>query len=231
MKFNTTKAESSQFLRKVLEIQGKYTKGELMGKFIEKVGDDVVIIDKDKIANAYKELAVLILEQHATVEEFLSKNNFERVKVMHFYLVEKVILRVLRARQYRNKSFDYDSLLNMIITHLLNQSRNFYQIESRFLKDHLLKYVSFAQEEAARRKEDQGGWEVPEDKQNLKSGEEEEEYEYDEEEDQEEAKEIAADKKEMEDKFNNALIQLKSNEPAMQDTERDFVLRINTKEN
>ena len=91
MKFNMTKSESALFLKRVLCLTGTYSKTDLIDRFISKIGKDVEIIEKEKINKAYQELTVIIVEFYPNVEEFLDKNNFEKVKIMHYYLVEKIL--------------------------------------------------------------------------------------------------------------------------------------------
>lgn len=125
---------------------------------------------------------------------------------MHFYLVEKIISGALKTSKHTPA--EQSQLILTIITHLLNQSRNFYQIESRVLKDNLMKQAQQAVVEADNRKKEKakdswGDSPVVEQKQKAPEKdageEEEEEEEYDEEyayEDEEEEKLMEDDKKE-----------------------------------
>lgn len=100
---------------------------------------------------------------------------------MHYYLVEKSLGRLISP-----------DAMEAITTHLLNQSRNFYQIEVRILKEHLIKHVASAQT-------------LPKEVKKK----EEEEYEYFEEDDEldEEEKLMVEDDRA---NFNHALEKLKS---------------------
>jgi hypothetical protein len=205
MKFNMTKVESAIFLKKVLCLTGKYQKEEMIERFISKIGKEVAVLDKDKVTKAYLELTIAILAQNKNVDEFLSKNNFDKTKIMHFYLVEKIISATLKTSKHTPA--EQSHLILTIITHLLNQSRNFYQIESRVFKDNLMKQAQQAVVEADNRKKEKakdswGDSPAAEQKQKapeIDAGEEEEEEEYDEEyayEDEEEEKLMEEDKKE-----------------------------------
>lgn len=60
------------------------------------MGKDVELIDKDTIAQYYTELVALIIEQSNTVEDFLKAHAFDKSKIMHYYLVEKIMNKVLQ---------------------------------------------------------------------------------------------------------------------------------------
>ena len=112
----------------------------------------------------------------------------------------------------------------MIITHLLNQSRNFYQIESRIFKEKLLKHVLAAQKLVAERKSEPAEVEVSASKakkKKAKRNEDDDEYEYYDEDDlldEEEKKLIEDENKLREATFSKALEKLKQN---TQETQND----------
>jgi hypothetical protein len=68
MKFNMTKEESTLLLQKVLNLSGKFTKADVINAFIQTIGNQVVIIDKDKIAKAYQELTAKIIKKYLSVD-------------------------------------------------------------------------------------------------------------------------------------------------------------------
>lgn len=190
MKFNVTKAESSLFQRRVLCLQAPYSKQQLIQRFIQNVGKDVTLIDKDQIAKHYTRLVANILQQQPSVDEFLKVNGFDKVKIMHYYLVEKIVSRLVP-----------EATMHQLTTHLLNQSRNFYQIEVKVLKEQLLKHLDAAKT-------------LPKEKPPSKSdpkpvAEEEDQYEYFEEDDDldEEEKLMMEDERAI---FNSAVDKLKS---------------------
>ena len=55
----------------------------------------MLLLEKDKVVKGYLELTVHILDHHASVSDFLAKNNIDSARVMHFYLVEKMINQAL----------------------------------------------------------------------------------------------------------------------------------------
>ena len=50
MKFNTTKSESDLFLKKVLCLEGKYTKVDMIERFIERIGKGILKLDSTNIS-------------------------------------------------------------------------------------------------------------------------------------------------------------------------------------
>jgi hypothetical protein len=124
MKFNMTKAETTLFLKRVLNMPAVFSKEQMIATFIKKIGGEIEIINKDIISSAYSELVALILQQSGSIDEFLKQHNFDKTKVMHYYLVEKIMNKVLLLRRASAES--NQKLMAMITTHLLNLSRNFY---------------------------------------------------------------------------------------------------------
>ena len=53
MKFNMNITESTLFLQKVLNLTGKFSKNDVIEKFIEKVGKHVVLLEKAKVMLGY----------------------------------------------------------------------------------------------------------------------------------------------------------------------------------
>ena len=225
MKFNMTKGDSGLFLRSVLGYtRSTSSKSEMVDLFVAKIGSEINILDKEKVEVCYLELTANILEQYPSVEDFLQKNNFEKAKLVHYYLVEKMLATVFKQRQLKIKSFEAEIVQHMIITHLLNQSRNFYQIESRIFKEKLLKHVLAAQKLVAERKSEPAEVEVSASKarkKKAKRNEDDDEYEYYEEDDlldEEEKKLIEDENKLREATFSKALEKLKQN---TQETQND----------
>ena len=109
---------------------------------------------------------------------------------------------VFKARQGKIASFDPVPVQETLITHLLNQSRNFYQIETKVLKDNLLKNLQAASKMASERRNEKAD---PKKK-------DEEEYEYYEEDDildEEERKLIQDENQERDADFKKAIDKLK----------------------
>lgn len=132
--------------------------------------------------------------------------------------------RVFKDRKDRlpqGSTYDYAATQRMLITHMLNQSRNFYQIESKVVKDNLVKNLEAAKAEVEQRKvssqkkndewgsgEPQGSPTAAE----LDYGQEEE-YEYYEEIDDEEQKLMDDENKERNATFGAALQKIKPDDP------------------
>ena len=217
MKFNMTKGDSGLFLRSVLGYtRSTSSKSEMVDLFVAKIGSEINILDKEKVEACYLELTANILEQYPSVEDFLQKNSFEKAKLVHYYLVEKMLATVLKQRQLKIKSFEAEVVQHMIITHLLNQSRNFYQIESRIFKEKLLKHVLAAQKLVAERKSEPAEVQVSASKPRKKKAkrDDDDEYEYYEEDDllDEEEKKLIEDENNLrEATFSKALEKLKQN--------------------
>ena len=53
MKFNMNITESTLFLQKVLKLTGKFSKNDVIERFIEKVGKNVVLLEKAKVMQGY----------------------------------------------------------------------------------------------------------------------------------------------------------------------------------
>ena len=68
--------------------------------------------------------------------------NLDKSKIMHYYMMEKVLYGVFEQKKGSSLAVDVSHVILMIITHLLYQSRNFYQIEIRVLKENLEKHLS-----------------------------------------------------------------------------------------
>jgi len=202
MKFNMTKSDSSIFMRAVLgHSRSDHSKANLIEKFAEKIGKQVAILDKNKIQECYLELTTNVLGQYTTVDEFFQKCNFEKPKLVHHYLIEKALTKALKYRQEKVPSFDLTPVLEVIVTHLLNQSRNFYQIETKVLKENLVKNLQAAQKQANERRHEKV---APEKK--------EEEYDYYEEDDildEEERKLIEVENTQRDAVFKQAMEKLK----------------------
>ena len=94
MKFNMTKEESTLLLHKVLQLSAKFTKADVIDAFITKIGNQVVIIDKDKTAKAYQQLTSKIITKYLSIDQFFSMVNLDKSKIMHYYMMEKVLFSV-----------------------------------------------------------------------------------------------------------------------------------------
>jgi hypothetical protein len=54
----------------------------------------VVIIDKDKTAKAYQQLTSKIITKYLSIDQFFSMVNLDKSKIMHYYMMEKVLFSV-----------------------------------------------------------------------------------------------------------------------------------------
>ena len=72
--------------------------------------------------------------------------NLEKSKIMHYYMMERVLFNVFDLTKEDSSQDNVASLIRMIIIHLLNQSRNFYQIEIKIFKENLELYTGSSQE-------------------------------------------------------------------------------------
>ena len=124
----------------------------------------------------------------------------------------------------------------MLITHLLSQSRNFYQIDTRILHEYLLKYEEEAESELNKRKQitkadkpaiiEPATVENPVEQQ-PPPPKEEEEYEYYEELDEEERKLMMDEEKQKDETFGKAINQMKdTKQNDLKDTNQS--IHINT---
>lgn len=141
-----TKEESTLLLQKVLNLSGKFTKADVINAFIQTIGNQVVIIDKDKIAKAYQQLTAKIIKKYLSVDQFFQMVNLEKSKIMHYYMMERVLFNVFDLTKEDSSQDNVASLIRMIIIHLLNQSRNFYQIEIKIFKENLELHTGSSQE-------------------------------------------------------------------------------------
>jgi|LauGreDrversion4_2_1035121.scaffolds.fasta_scaffold22034_1 hypothetical protein len=72
--------------------------------------------------------------------------NLEKSKIMHYYMMERVLFNVFDLTKEDSSQDNVASLIRMIIIHLLNQSRNFYQIEIKIFKENLELHTGSSQE-------------------------------------------------------------------------------------
>jgi hypothetical protein len=104
--------------------------------------------------------------------------------------------------------YEFAGTQRMLITHMLNQSRNFYQIESKVVKENLLKNLEAAKSLIEKRQNECGSPTAAE----LDYGQEEE-YEYYEEVDDEEQKLMDDENKERNATFGAALQKIQPSNP------------------
>ena len=95
MKFNMDIKESMLFLNKILGLTGNYNKQDIIEKFIAKVGKHIKLLEKEQVTQAYRELTVHIVNKFQTVQQFLNLNSLDSTRVIHFYLLEKMMKQVL----------------------------------------------------------------------------------------------------------------------------------------
>jgi hypothetical protein len=131
--------------------------------------------------------------------------------------------------------FTKEGLVAMLITHLLSQSRNFYQIDTRIFHEYLLKYDEEAESELNKRKQitkavkpaiiEQAPVEKPVEQ--PPPPKEEDEYEYYEELDEEERKLMMDEEKQKDETFGKAINHMKdTKQNDLKDTNQS--IHINT---
>ncbi len=77
--------------------------------------------------------------------------NLDKSKIMHYYMMEKVLYNVFEQTKGSSQAVNVSSQIHMIITHLLNQSRNFYQIDIKIFKDNLEQHMPQAQADTSKK--------------------------------------------------------------------------------
>eukprot|EP00347_Sterkiella_histriomuscorum_P021841 403332581 len=126
MRFNFTQYESLVILEDLLTLNPKYCEMQnVIEKLIEVFIPSLNIPSDEQILDNFKELQEKLTLQEMTVETFMNHHGYDQMQMIHFLSVEKTLQLYLS---------NDNSLVNTMVLYLLNQSKNFTQIDVTILK-------------------------------------------------------------------------------------------------